>query len=209
MPLLQKIKQLQSTVSDALDESRNYYVHSVGMWRVLQARINDGKTVSIRNYTGEIVDEAVIRGLAQTYIEGHLASSTFQHFVSLFEKFVFDFFELWLCEYPGSLKGKELTLEVVLSAGDKHEIVQSVVERELRMLAYQRMTDWFGYLDKLVHRDCPSQQQLELLSEVKASRDVLVHNNGIANEIYVDKSLGQARYSDGETLRNIIESHGS
>jgi hypothetical protein len=38
------------------------------------------------------------------------------------------------------------------------------------------------------------------MAEIKASRDILVHNNGVVNATYVGKAGRLARYQDGEKL---------
>ena len=117
-----------------------------------------------------------------------------------FEQFVVDFLSAWLTEYPGILSGKQLPFRTVLDAADKNEIVTAVVQKEVLGLAYKRLADWFTYLEKIAQLGCPTEDQIQRLAEIKASRDVLVHNNGISNSIYVDKSMGQSRFADGDTL---------
>jgi hypothetical protein len=58
----------------------------------------------------------------------------------------------------------------------------------------------FLYLEKLAQLGSPTREQIERLAEIKASRDCLVHNQGIANTTYVSKSLGQARFAAGEAI---------
>jgi hypothetical protein len=41
---------------------------------------------------------------------------------------------------------------------------------------------------------------MSLIDEITQLRDVLVHNDGIANSTYVDKSTGCARFADGDRL---------
>ncbi len=67
-------------------------------------------------------------------------------------------------------------------------------------LSYRRVADWFAYLDGIAKLGCPTPDQIQRLAEIKASRDVLVHNGGIANRIYVEKSGELARFADGELL---------
>ena len=88
----------------------------------------------------------------------------------------------------------------VLKAPDKSAIVLTVVDKELNELKYERLADWFVYLERLTNLGCPSADEIETLAEIKASRDILVHNNGIANATYVSKAGTQARYKDGERL---------
>lgn len=138
--------------------------------------------------------------LARDYVAGYLASATFQHFVTLFEQFVFDFIRVWLTEYPNSLAGKQLEFRNVVNAVDKDAIVRSVVDKEVLAVAYQKVADWFGYLEKIAKLGVPSSEVIERLAEIKASRDVLVHSNGIANKLYVQKAMSRARFGIGENL---------
>jgi hypothetical protein len=201
MALLDNVQQLRDETLSALNASHNYYVHTQIAWRLFQQMVRQGHRFTIRNQaTGDTVDEAELSQLAQPYVTSYLASATFQHFVSLFEQFVFRLARLWLIEYPGSLSGKELKLRLVLESSNKDEIVAAVVEREVHGLAYQRVVDWFSYLEKLANFGCPNQDEIERLAEIKASRDVLVHNNGVANSVYVEKSMGRARFGEGERL---------
>ena len=201
MALIDELRRLHADSLAALDASHNYFAHTEGVWRLVQEWIREGHKLTIRDQlTGSVVDQSELPDLAQKYVTGYLATATFQHFVSLFEDFVFDFLRAWLIEYPGGLSGKQVTFRTVLQCADKTEIVRSVVQKEVGDLAYERVDAWFKYLEKTAKLGCPNQDQVEQLAEIKASRDVLVHNKGIANSIYVDKSMGRARCHPGEML---------
>jgi hypothetical protein len=155
----------------------------------------------LRNYTtGTTVNEKTLLTLWQQYEPGYLASATFQHFVSLFEDFFFDLLRLWLAAYPGSLSKKQLEFGTVLKAPDKSSIVLSVVDKELNELKYERVADWFAYLERLAKLGCPTAAEIAKLAEIKATRDILVHNKGIVNATYLDKSGSLARVKEGENL---------
>ena len=46
----------------------------------------------------------------------------------------------------------------------------------------------------------PTRDEIEKFAEAKASRDVLVHNRGIANKIYESKAGALARYKAEERI---------
>jgi hypothetical protein len=201
MAIVDDIGRLRDDCLSRLDESHNYHAYTSGVWRVMQHVVRRGDRFTIRNQTtGDRVDETELSGLAQSYVTKYLASATFQHFVSFFERFIVNFLQRWLTEYPGSLSGNKLSFRSVLNAADKHEIVAIVVQKELHEITYKRVADWFGYLEKKAKLGCPNQDQIERLAEIKASRDVLVHNNGIANSVYIEKAMGRDRFSDGGSL---------
>jgi len=201
MGLADEIDKIRANSLIALSAGHDYYIHTREAWRLIQQLIQQGRAITFQNqWTGMTVTENELPGLAQSYVTGYLASATFQHFVSLFEEFVFDLLRLWLNAYPQNLGKRELKFQTVLDSPDKSQIVASVVEKELLGVAYRRVDDWFAYLNDLVKLNCPQADEIHRLSEIKASRDILVHNKGIVNETYVKKSLAKARFRVGEKL---------
>jgi len=206
MALADDIQSLTSRTQSALGAIHDYYTYTKRVWRLVQEIVNEGRRFTFRNpATGTQVDERVLLGLAQPYVDDYLMSSTFQHFVSLFEDFLFALLRYWLAAYPGSLSKKQVEMGAVLKAPDKTAIVLTVVDKELNELKYERLADWFAYLDRLANLGCPTLDEIEKLAEIKASRDILVHNNGVANATYVSKAGIRARYRDGEKLE--IQEH--
>jgi hypothetical protein len=202
MALADDVQDLRNRILAALDAGHDYSTYTKGVWRLLRQDIKGGRQFNLRNVaTGTKLDERALLGHARVYINDYLMSSTFQHFVSLFEEFFFDLLRLWLAAFPHSLSRKQLEFGTVLKASDKAAIVLAVVDKELNELKYERLADWFTYLDRLVKLGCPTADEIERLAEIKASRDILVHNKGIANAAYVSKAGGRARFKDGEKLR--------
>lgn len=201
MALHDDIQVLANRTLSALDASHDYYTYTKRVWRLVQQIVKEGRRFNFRNLTtGTQVDEQVLLGRVQLYVTDFLMSSTFQHFVSLFEDFIFGLLRQWLATYPGSLTKKQIEIGTVLKAPDKASIILAVVDKELNDLKYERVSDWFAHLNRLVNLGCPSAVEIEKLAEIKASRDILVHNNGIANAIYVAKAGSRARFRDGQRL---------
>lgn len=51
-----------------------------------------------------------------------------------------------------------------------------------------------------MHLGLPSVDQIDQFSEIKASRDVLEHSQGIVNELFRRRAGALARYNVGEEL---------
>lgn len=201
MALTDDIEQLREDSLAALDASHDYYTRTKHVWRFVQQMVREGHRIAMENQaTGSTVVSDELPRLAQEYVTGYLASATFQHFVSLFEDFVSGFLLAWLSAYPRSLEKRQLAFETVLDSTDKTEIIRAVVRKELIEITYKRVDEWFKYLDKIVHLGCPDEDQIKQLAEIKASRNVLVHNKGIVDAKYVEKSMGRARYQDDDML---------
>lgn len=201
MTLADNIEALTTRTLSALAASHDYYTYTKRMWRLLQRIVKKGRTFTLRNVTtGTKVNEQELFRRSQDYVTDYLMSSTFQHFVSLFEDFIFELLRAWLVAYPASLAKKQIELGAILQAPDKAAIVLTVADKELNELKYGRLADWFVYLERLTRLGFPNADEIENLAEIKASRDVLVHNKGIANTTYVSKSGVRARFAVGEEL---------
>jgi hypothetical protein len=202
MGLAEDIEERAKHSLAALDASHDYFANSQRVWRIVQRFVKEGRSFSFRNLaTGTSVNQQDLLGLAQQYVTDYLTSTfSFQHFVSLFEAFLFDLLGLWIAAYPESLSERQLKLSTVLDAPDKAAITRVVIDKELNDLKYASVREWFEYLDKAVRLQCPSPDEIEGIAEMKASRDILVHNQGIVNQVYVRKAGSHSRYAEGEKL---------
>ena len=43
-------------------------------------------------------------------------------------------------------------------------------------------------MSRIVKLGCPTDDEIERIAEMKATRDLLIHNLGIANKTYLDKA---------------------
>ena len=55
-------------------------------------------------------------------------------------------------------------------------------------------------MDDKAKLGCPTPDEIEKIAEAKASRDVLVHNRGVAGKTYESKVGKLARYKDGQRI---------
>ncbi|HEX5445011.1 MAG TPA: hypothetical protein VFW87_14330 [Pirellulales bacterium] len=201
MSLADDIRKIEGCALVGLDSSHDYHTYTKRVWRLVQEIANEGRTFSYRNpATGTKVDEQSLLGRSQLYITEYLTASTFQQFVLLFEDFVFDLLRSWLAAYPASFSSKQVSMAEVLKAPDISAIVSAAIDKELNDLKYKRVAEWFSYLARLAQLGCPDPSEIEQIAEIKASRDVLVHNHGVANATYVSKAGASARFKEGEKL---------
>lgn len=201
MTLADELRALADRSLATLNEGHDYFTFAKRVWRLLQTDIKAGRKVTFHNRaTGKTVNQEVLPDLALHYVAEYLTGATFQHFVSLFEDFFFDLLRLWLAAYPGSLAKKQIEFGTALQAPDKAALTLAVVDRELNELKYERVAEWFAYLERLAKLGCPTATEIGRLAEIKASRDILAHNKGVANAIYVSKAGKLARCVAEETL---------
>jgi hypothetical protein len=147
--------------------------------------------------------------IARAELPTHFAEAAGEPFLSLihqqqiviFEAAFFDMLKLVLQDQPLRLSGRrQLEYAVVLGAASRDEIICWMVDREMNELKYKPVGDWFAYLQRLVSDCSVSEADAGRIAEAKASRDLLVHNAGLVNDIYIEKSGAFARYKVGEKL---------
>jgi hypothetical protein len=196
------LERVKSRALALLSGEHDYFDFTKAAWNiVINLVVHDGRSISIRNLTtGTVTENADLVANARDYIGVHLTESTFQQFVSIFESFFWDVTRLWLTAYPASLGAKTVSFKHVLGSRDKDALIAYVIERHVTDLVYDRPDEWFSFLDKTANLGCPSDAEIKQFVEAKASRDVLVHNEGIANARYVEKSGDAKRFKEGERI---------
>ncbi len=201
MALADDIRALRDRVLADLNSAHDYYTDTKIAWRIVHKLVAAGHTFAVRNITtGTVTTQADLAAKARGYVAEQLAEATFQHFISIFENWFFDLLRLWLVAYPQNLIGKKVDFKAVLDAPDKDAIVLLVVNKELNEVLYERPAGWFAYLEDKAKLGRPAADEIERIAEAKASRDVLVHNRGIAGKPYEAKAGRLARYKDGQRI---------
>ena len=201
MALADDIRALRDRALADLNAAHDYYTDTKIAWQIVHKAIQAGDAFSIRNAaTGTVTTQANLAGKARGYVKEQLAEATFQQFISIFENYFFDLLRLWLMAYPQNLIGKKVDFKAVLDAPDKDAITLLVVNKELNEVLYDRPSGWFAYLEEKAKLGCPTPDEIEKIAEAKASRDVLVHNRGVAGKTYESKAGKLARYKDGQRI---------
>ena len=201
MALVADISALRDRVLADLDAAHDYYTDTKLAWDLVRQVVAAGQTFSIRNTTtNTVTTHTDLATKARGYVAEQLAEATFQQFLSIFENYLFDLLRLWLQAYPQSLIGKQVDVRAVLEAPDKAAVISQVVQRELTDVFYDRPAGWFEYLEKRARLGCPTPDEVNRIAEAKATRDVFVHNRGVANALYRSKAGPLARYEDGQRV---------
>ena len=78
--------------------------------------------------------------------------------------------------------------------------VRNIIDRELHELQYKSVGEWFSRLQAAIRFQALSDAHVARVAEIKASRDILAHNVGIVDEIYLRKAGDLARAGLGEKL---------
>lgn len=88
-----------------------------------------------------------------------------------------------------------IPLRSILDANNIEDLYESVISDKILQLMYASPSDYFAYLDNVL--DISLDQDLkEDYIEIKATRDLLTHNQGFINEVYINKSGNKARVTN-------------
>jgi len=232
MALAAEILVLRDRVLADLNAVLDYYSHTKIAWGIVRQSVLDGNRfvikgtaepaigldrpigdgsspVLIERSTGTETTEAILADKARDYTNIQLPEATFQQFISIFEAFLGDFLRLWLLAYPQHLSksSKKVDFGIILEAQDKDAIIQAMIDKELNEVTYKSPPEWFKYLEEIVRLGVPTTDEIQRFAEAKASRDVLVHNRGIANRTYESKAATLARYKAGERIEIPVDYH--
>jgi len=201
MTLATNLQALRDRVLADLIAAHDYYADSRTAWHLLHKAVQNGATFSNLNATtGTRTTQIDLTARAQEYVDVQLAQATFQQFIAIFESYFLDLLRLWLLAYPQTLGSRKVDFKEILDAQDKDALALLVVNKELNEILYQRPRDWFAYLEGRAKLGCPTSDEIDRFTEAKASRDLLIHNRGVANKIYEYKAGTLARYQVGEII---------
>jgi hypothetical protein len=201
MSVVDDLRAILQRANHDLDAVHDFFEHSKIVWESFGLLVDKGHTVASRNReTGTPIDEVGLLRLAPQYTRNYLITFTFRQFVSSFEAFLFNVLHRLLLHNPWQFAKSQLEFEAVLRAGSRDEVISNIVLKQLNDLKYENVREWFVAVNKAVKLDCPSDEEIDLLAEIKAVRDILEHNSGVVNDIYLRKAGKQARYKAGDSV---------
>ena len=207
MSVTEELRVIAKHADRDLDAVHDFFEHSKIVWRSFRVLVAEGHKVSDENpATGTRIDQDDLVRLAPQYTREYLATFTFRQFVTSFETFLFNFLHQIILHNPWQLSEKQLNFGTVLNTDNRDEIVSGVIVKYLNELKYEPLREWFAAINKAVKLDFPTEDLIEALAEIKATRDILEHNAGIVNETYRRKAGRRARYQVGDHIE-IVDSY--
>ncbi|MBF5039514.1 hypothetical protein INP77_08430 [Methylophilus sp. 13] len=121
--------------------------------------------------------------------------------VSISETLLGDIVRNVIMRYPQKLGNKRsVQLSTVLEAQSLEEIHLKAMDTLLNELSYKspnEFSDSFKELTSITLLECPAFHKY---IEMKATRDIHVHNRGVSNKTYLKKAGSHARAKDGQSL---------
>jgi hypothetical protein len=199
MSLTTDIQAVRDRAVAEFTAAYDYYTDTHQAWQFLNDALATGHALTYRSpVTGTVTTQVELAGRITGYLNREVAEATFHNFLAIFEAFFTDFVRAWLRAYPQNLLSTEpVPVNVILESPDKAAIIDFLIDRAIVGLLYKKPADWFAFLEKKLKLGCPSAEEIARLAEAKATRDLIMHNRGVVNEVYVAKAGQLARYPVG------------
>lgn len=145
---------------------------------------------SIRHRKANNEDRIILEGLLV------LAVSTFEIFIS-------DTLRIFLRNFPEKLDStiEKISKEDLLEGS----LLDSIIETKIISISYKNLSDIFTYFYKItgIDKNAISVELFENLLEIKATRNLILHNNLIVNDIYINcagKKLRESKIGNRLTI---------
>lgn len=94
---------------------------------------------------------------------------------------------------------KKFDVEEILNSVDKNEIISKIIRQNLISLFYAGPAKQKEYFERILGIKLEDELWNDWF-EFKATRDIIVHNSGIINNLYVEKSGQRSRGNIGDKI---------
>lgn len=121
--------------------------------------------------------------------------------VTVVEDYLIQMLDIILNWYPEKLAigERKIDISMVVEAESLDEILHRIIEKEINSAFYASPAKYFEYLEDTLAIKLPKKVKTAYI-ECKASRDVIIHNSGIANSTYIRKAGKLARAKAEEEI---------
>lgn len=181
---------LASSAVEASDQSEYVFRFPVGL--------DDEEKLILSDRT--LPKEKVISGV-QSAANTAVPLSAIYNLTTVMESFLHDIVRDVCKAYPQKIpKEEQLGIGEVVSRTSFEEIVQLAIDRVISNLSYESPSSFARKAEKLISVDLLQIPAWHQYVEMKATRDIHIHNQGIANETYARKASTLARVPVGKYL---------
>jgi hypothetical protein len=157
-----------------------------------------------------------LQQIADRAVSKEIFFSVFVYAVAQVEAFVGDLL-LELLRFDNRrlktrVKGIDHTSKIdvndLIDSSSREELIEEIIRKELVSLFYAAPSLQMEYFQAVTGVKLPDDIVASWI-EIKATRDIIVHNSGVANTTYLRKADTKARAQDGEDLPMDEEYFGS
>jgi len=151
--------------------------------------------------------DSELKKIFDRYIDSELYANLIIASVSQFESFVADVLRNVIFCYPQKLSTKvkglsisnDVPLQFLVASNSISEALEKEIDRRINQVFYASPAFYFEYFKQITGVDT-TDEAFEDYIEIKATRDLRVHNTGRINQIYLTKAGEKARGKSGDKL---------
>ena len=210
-----QVNRLHLAFVNKIDDTHIFAQQSIPLLEIFRSELTDSKsrehhryfvpTVKSRGGTPQKRSDKELKEIYDRFIYRELYENLIVTAVSQFESYLFEVLRIVISAYPMklalSIRGGEATREIplnlLLNANSLSEVIARVIERRLNEVSYASPKEYLEYLGKIAGIDTTDPAFLDYI-EIKATRDLLIHNSGFINEIYLSKVGDKKRGEIGQ-----------
>ncbi|MDO8073791.1 hypothetical protein O3299_19840 [Janthinobacterium sp. SUN176] len=100
----------------------------------------------------------------------------------------------------GGDSGRPVPLQMVVDADDLEDLYEGLIEQRIQSIFYAEPKEYCAYFNTISELEIP-EKSFEQFFEIKATRDLIVHNSLLVNELYRKKAGALARGELGDRLK--------
>lgn len=137
-----------------------------------------------------------------------LNSSWLASLVTIIETVLNDILVETIVAYPAKIGKKQITVQELNISASCLDTIIHIARKTTNDLAYlnfkKYLAEWQSYVGRL---SAITDDQIDTFAEVKATRDIYIHNNGKPNDLYERKAGNKTRQTDDTGKLPIYESY--
>lgn len=150
------------------------------------------------NQLSDLLDLASAHGIYEQFLVSAVART--EDYLQEVLKIVLKWFpEKLALAIDGRQVEKNIPLDVLLESSTVEEIMDKIIEKYLLSAFYGSPERYFDHAQSILSIKIEEELR-ESFAEIKAARDIIIHNSGIANEIYVSRAGTKARAHSAQRL---------
>lgn len=199
-----KINKLRQGLSQAIDVMQEDYDNNIGKAdnEVIETK---GGVHQTKKELGQMISFVKNNYNRERRNDDFLLIVSFTHLVTLLDSAIIDVTREILLLVPEIVcsTNKEIKYSDLFKFNSMQALQESVIEEELLIFGYKSVKDQIEYIHKFAKIELVDKTTISNVAEIRATRNLIVHNKGIVNNIYLNSvKSSDFRISDYRTIDN-------
>ncbi|OLS29417.1 MAG: hypothetical protein HeimC2_00470 [Candidatus Heimdallarchaeota archaeon LC_2] len=193
VPLVQEIQK------EEVDDNRRTRSMLKDIIEKVESDENSEKLNKHIQLIGEIIDTRFLADLNMTYVSNLLNKSSFLLIFVEFEQYIFQILKYYMIKNIELLDNLVVPLSN-LRSGDVNRVIEQRIEKKIHDEFYGTYDELFKFMTSIKLTVTINDYFLNMLYFYKEVRNILIHNNGQVNAIFLSRVSNEDNYSIGDTI---------